>query len=75
MQDSGINRHCSERSQHCVHLHAGCAQADCRPKGYENTLRKYHGLWAAPISPYTSKEGAQNSIRFARDRGYPFIGT
>jgi len=41
----------------------------------ENTLRKFHGLWAAPGSPYSSTDGALNSIRFARERGFPFIGT
>jgi CTP synthase (UTP-ammonia lyase) len=41
----------------------------------ENALRKFHGLWAAPGSPYSSTDGALNSIRFARERGCPFIGT
>ena len=41
----------------------------------ENTLIKFHGLWAAPGSPYSSTDGALNSIRFARERGCPFIGT
>ena len=44
-------------------------------EGSENTLRKFHGLWAAPGSPYSSTDGALNSIRFARERGCPFIGT
>ena len=41
----------------------------------ESTLRKFHGLWAAPGSPYSSTNGALNSIRFAREQGWPFIGT
>jgi CTP synthase (UTP-ammonia lyase) len=44
-------------------------------EGTENTLRKFHGLWAAPGSPYSCTDGALNSIRFARERGCPFIGT
>jgi CTP synthase (UTP-ammonia lyase) len=43
--------------------------------GAEITLRKFHGLWAAPGSPYSSTEGALNGIRFAREQGRPFIGT
>ena len=43
--------------------------------GAERTLRKFHGLWAAPGSPYSSIDGALNSIRFAREQGWPFIGT
>ena len=44
-------------------------------EGVESTLRKFDGLWAAPGSPYTSIDGALNSIRFAREHGWPFIGT
>ena len=44
-------------------------------EGAEITLRKFHGLWAAPGSPYSSTEGALNGIRFAREQGRPFIGT
>ena len=41
----------------------------------DRTLRKFNGLWAAPGSPYSSTDGALNSIRFAREQGWPFIGT
>lgn len=41
----------------------------------KSTLRKFNGLWAAPGSPYSSMDGALNSIRFAREQGWPFIGT
>jgi len=44
-------------------------------EGAEGTLGKFHGLWAAPGSPYSSTDGALNSIRFAREQGWPFIGT
>ena len=43
--------------------------------GAESTLRKFHGLWAAPGSPYSSTDGALNSIPFAREQDLPFIGT
>jgi CTP synthase (UTP-ammonia lyase) len=33
------------------------------------------GLWASPGSPYNSMEGALVGIRYARERGRPFIGT
>jgi len=32
-------------------------------------------LWAVPGSPYASLEGALEGIRFARERGVPFLGT
>jgi CTP synthase (UTP-ammonia lyase) len=32
-------------------------------------------LWAVPGSPYVSLEGALEGIRFARERGVPFLGT
>lgn len=32
-------------------------------------------LWAVPGSPYASLEGALEGIRFARERGLPFLGT
>lgn len=44
-------------------------------EGAEGKLGKFHGLWAAPGSPYSSTDGALNSIRFAREQGWPFIGT
>jgi CTP synthase (UTP-ammonia lyase) len=38
-------------------------------------LEAFDGLWASPGSPYRSLEGALAGIRFARERGRPFIGT
>jgi len=32
-------------------------------EGAENLLRKFHGLWAAPGSPYASTEGALQAIK------------
>jgi CTP synthase (UTP-ammonia lyase) len=43
--------------------------------GYVRTLEAYDGLWGAPGSPYQSREGAINAIRFARERDRPFLGT
>jgi CTP synthase (UTP-ammonia lyase) len=38
-------------------------------------LDGYDGLWASPGSLYQSMDGALAAIRFARERGRPFIGT
>jgi CTP synthase (UTP-ammonia lyase) len=38
-------------------------------------LETADGLWASPGSPYESYAGALAGIRFARERGKPFIGT
>ena len=45
--------------------HAGC----------EATLQRFDALWCAPASPYKSMQGALRGIRFAREQGWPFIGT
>jgi CTP synthase (UTP-ammonia lyase) len=43
----------------------------------ENSSRisRYRGLWCVPASPYRSMEGALLSIRHARERQTPFLGT
>ena len=41
----------------------------------EAGLEPYDALLCAPGSPYTSMAGALNGIRFARERGRPFVGT
>jgi len=38
-------------------------------------IREFDGLWCVPASPYRSMEGALRAIRFARERGRPFLGT
>jgi CTP synthase (UTP-ammonia lyase) len=38
-------------------------------------LDPYSGFWCVPASPYRSMEGALRVIRFARERGKPFLGT
>ena len=40
-----------------------------------NTLKQFDALWCSPGSPYRSMNGALNGIRFARETGWPFIGT
>jgi CTP synthase (UTP-ammonia lyase) len=47
---------------------------------YENddqvrSLDVYDGLWGALGSPYQSRDGAINAIRFAREHDTPFLGT
>lgn len=39
------------------------------------TLAGARGLWVVPGSPYASLDGALAAIRFARERGLPFLGT
>jgi len=39
------------------------------------TLKHFDALWCAPGSPYKSMDGALQAIRFAREKGWPFIGT
>jgi CTP synthase (UTP-ammonia lyase) len=41
----------------------------------EAALATFDGLWCTPGSPYESMEGALRGIRFARERGKPFVGT
>ena len=43
--------------------------------GCEDLLRPFDALWCAPGSPYKSMSGALRGIRFARERGRPFVGT
>lgn len=39
-----------------------------------NSLYSFDGLWCAP-GEYKSVKGTLNAIQFARENGYPFIGT
>jgi len=43
--------------------------------GYETTLQRFDALWCAPASPYQSMQGALKAIQFAREQGWPFLGT
>ena len=44
-------------------------------EGSEAMLKPFDALWCAPASPYKSMNGALRAIRFAREKGWPFIGT
>ena len=41
----------------------------------QTTLQQFDALWCAPASPYKSMNGALRAIQFAREQGWPFIGT
>jgi CTP synthase (UTP-ammonia lyase) len=41
----------------------------------EATLQRFDALWCAPASPYKSMQGALRAIQFAREQGWPFLGT
>lgn len=41
----------------------------------ETMLKPFDALWCAPGSPYNSMDGALLGIKFARERGWPFMGT
>ena len=41
----------------------------------EKILQQFDGLWCSPGSPYKSMNGALKAIRFAREMGWPFVGT
>jgi CTP synthase (UTP-ammonia lyase) len=38
-------------------------------------LSGFAGIWCIPASPYANTDGALAAIRFARERGRPFLGT
>lgn len=38
-------------------------------------VARYDALWCVPASPYASMAGALLAIRYARERGVPFLGT
>jgi CTP synthase (UTP-ammonia lyase) len=39
------------------------------------TLKEFDALLCSPGSPYKSMDGALQGIQFAREEGWPFIGT
>lgn len=41
----------------------------------EKILNPFHALWCSPGSPYKSMDGALLAIKFAREKGWPFVGT
>ena len=44
--------------------------------GFDGTiLKQFDALWCAPGTPYKSMDGALQAIHFAREKGWPFVGT
>jgi len=41
----------------------------------ETRLAECDAIWCGTSSPYRSMNGALRAIRFARERGVPFLGT
>lgn len=41
----------------------------------ETELAAYDALWCGPWGPYQNTDAARRAIRFARERGLPFLGT
>ena len=41
----------------------------------EARLAECDAIWCGTSSPYRSMEGALRAIRFAREKGWPFVGT
>jgi CTP synthase (UTP-ammonia lyase) len=41
----------------------------------ETRLAGFNGIWLGTSSPYRSMAGALLAVRFARERGVPFVGT
>jgi CTP synthase (UTP-ammonia lyase) len=57
-------------------------RADCRwlptrslDDEASDMLKPFDALWCAPGSPYESMSGALGAIQFAREHGWPFLGT
>jgi CTP synthase (UTP-ammonia lyase) len=44
-------------------------------EGAERCLAGCDGIWGSPGSPYVSGDGMLAGIRFARERGLPYLGT
>lgn len=53
------------------------AAADWVPtlEASEQRLEPYNAVWASAGSPYKDFEGMLRAIRYARERGKPFVGT
>jgi CTP synthase (UTP-ammonia lyase) len=39
------------------------------------TLRRFHGVWAAPGGPFPSTDGVVSAIRWAREHDWPYFAT
>lgn len=78
MQIAIVGDYCEEYATHRAMLpaliHAGGDGAWVATTEAERALTA-DGIWLAPGSPYASFEKALATIRFARERGVPFLGT
>jgi CTP synthase (UTP-ammonia lyase) len=45
------------------------------PPTVERELASYDALWCGPWGPYQNMDGSLRAIRYARERGLPFLGT
>jgi CTP synthase (UTP-ammonia lyase) len=41
----------------------------------DEQFASFDGIWCVPASPYANTQGALDAIRYARERGRPFLGT
>lgn len=67
-------RHAADRLQCAIEVE-WLPTPDLAHHDVDARLEPYDALWCAPGSPYQSMAGALCGIRFARERGRPFIGT
>ena len=78
---SETHRATNEALQHAAHALGMTVTATWLPTGDLNTgaveqvLGSFDALCASPGSPYKDMEGALRGIQFAREQGWPFIGT
>ncbi len=71
----------NEALRHAADASRLVVNADWIPTGTLETegqrikLADYDGILSAPGGPHRSMAGALEAIRFARERGWPFLGT
>jgi CTP synthase (UTP-ammonia lyase) len=66
--------HAAARSRVTVQLHWLATPALTGADAAER-LGGFDGIWGAPGSPYVAPDGMLNAIRYARERGVPYLGT
>lgn len=66
-------KHCAEHLN--IDLEIQWLPTESLENNVEAIVNKFDGLWCAPGSPYNSMKGALDTIKFARENNYPFIGT